>query len=130
MRKLLLSLCTLMFFGATVLSSAQSTTILPTQALLTWVAPTTNTDGSTLAGITTYNIYYGTTSGGPYSNKVSVAGTALTTTITNLTNGTWYFVATAVAQDGVESAYSNQVSKTISLSATPTPNAPGILTVQ
>lgn len=128
MNKIILSLVLLAVSGIVFAQSA----VLPTQAALSWIAPTQNTDGSTLtaAQIASYNIYYGTTSGGPYTNKVSIAGTATSTTITNLTNGTWYFVATTVGTDGLESAYSNEGSKTISVSLAPTPSPPGFLTVK
>lgn len=80
---------------------------------LTWDAPTTNEDGSpvTLSG---YKIYYGTLPG-TYSNSVSVSGAGATpvTYTLSLSPGTYYFAVTAISADGQESAYSNEISKTI-----------------
>lgn len=92
-------------------------------AVLNWTPPTTYTDGTPLpaAEITSYRISYGQTAGGPYGTTVTVAGTATTTTITNLAKGTWYFVARTVASNGLESATSAQVAKTVLGTAAPNP---------
>ncbi|HJT71395.1 MAG TPA: choice-of-anchor D domain-containing protein [Terriglobales bacterium] len=74
---------------------------------LAWVA-----SSSVVVG---YNVYRGTTSGGPYSLKLNsslVAGTSFTDT-TVQSGQTYYYVVTAVDSSGVESAYSNQASATI-----------------
>jgi hypothetical protein len=91
------------------------------QAVASWTTPTTYTDLTALPAsqIASYNVYYGTTSGGPYTNVVNISGANNTTTIANLAVGTWYFVATVVATNGLESAYSNQASKVILSSAKP-----------
>ena len=91
------------------------------QAVATWTTPTTYTDMSALPAsqIASYNVYYGTTSGGPYTNVVNISGANNSTTIANLAVGTWYFVATVVSTNGLESAYSNQASKVILSSAKP-----------
>lgn len=79
------------------------------QAVLSWVAPTTNTDGTPITGTLTYNVYQG-----------------LSPTITGLPDGaTVYFTVTAV-EGGVESAKSNVVSKVFPPA---TPDAPSGLTV-
>jgi hypothetical protein len=65
-------------------------------------SPGTNT-------IASYNLYYGGASG-TYANVVS-AGTNTTVSISNLVEGaTYYFAATAVDTDGLESDYSTEVS--------------------
>ncbi len=79
-------------------------------ATLLWVAPTTNTDGSP-ATVTGYRVYYGTASG-TYTNKID-AGTTTTYTVTNLSPGTYYFAVTAYDSSGNESAFSDEVSKSI-----------------
>jgi len=82
-------------------------------ATLTWTAPTTRTDGSTLTNLAGFNIYYGTAVGN-YGTKVPVPGTGvLTYVVSNLPSGTYYFVATAYDANGIESAYTNPVSTTI-----------------
>ena len=81
------------------------------QVTLNWTAS---------SGATSYTVYYGTTSGGPYPNSVTgITGT--TCTVSGLSNGTtYYFVAVALGSSGT-SPYSNQASATpIAPSAAPT----------
>ena len=70
------------------------------QVALTWSTVTGATSG--------YNVYYSTTTGGPYT----LAGTSATTayTHTGLTNGTTYFYVVR-SNNGSESANSTEVSK-------------------
>jgi hypothetical protein len=71
-----------------------------------WTAST-----STVAG---YNVYRGTLSGGPYSKINSTLITGLTYTDNTVSSGaTYYYVITAVAADGTESSFSNQVQAVI-----------------
>lgn len=78
-------------------------TALPFQAVgLVW-------DSSSNPDVTSYNVYYGTSSRG-YTNVVS-AGGLTNWTIGGLREGeTYYFAATAVNAVGLESEYSNEVS--------------------
>lgn len=58
-----------------------------------------------------YNVYRGTMSGGPYATKLTSApqaGTSLTDS-TVLPGTTYYYVATSVDQNNIESVYSNQL---------------------
>jgi hypothetical protein len=72
------------------------------QVTLSW-------DRSLSGSVTGYYLYYGTTSK-QYAKKINV-GTALTTTINNLsTTQTYYFAATAYDASGRESNPSNEVS--------------------
>jgi trimeric autotransporter adhesin len=86
-------------------------------ATLTWDAPTTNTDGSSLNPVTElsmYKIYYGTASQN-YTQVVTITNPG-TTTIThpvNLSSGTYYFTVTTVNTAGQESSYSNEAMRTI-----------------
>ena len=76
--------------------------------------------------ITNYNLYYGVASG-TYTN-VAAAGTNTTVTISNLVDGaTYYFAATAVDTNSLESAYSTEVSALINQA--PTLNALANLTI-
>jgi fibronectin type 3 domain-containing protein len=71
--------------------------------------------------IGSYNLYYGPASG-VYTNRVSVLGVTNTTNmVTNLVRGaTYYFAATAVATNGLESDYSNEVfTKIATIPASP-----------
>jgi hypothetical protein len=80
---------------------------------LSWSPPTTRSDGTTLSNLTGYRIYYGTTQGN-YSNSVDINNAGITEYILeNLTPNTYYFVITAYDSQGVESDFSNVVSKTI-----------------
>lgn len=94
------------------------------EATVSWTAPTQYEDGTSLPTnqIQSYKVYYGKTSGGPYGFVITVGGGLTTATITGLEAGTWYFVATTVATNGLESAQSNQVAKTVL--STSKPKAP------
>ena len=71
------------------------------QVILSWNVST---------GVTSYNVYQSTISGGPYTKVGSSTSTGYTAT--GLTNGTaYYFVVTAVNGNG-ESGYSNQATAT------------------
>jgi len=94
--------------GTAVLTVAAS---YPGTATLTWMAPTTNTDGSPLTDLAGYKIYYGTAQG-VYTTTIDV-GNVTTYIINNLAPGTYYFVTVSYNTSGNESAYSNEISKTI-----------------
>ena len=82
---------------------------------LNWTAPTTNTDGSTLTDLAGYKIYYGNSSGN-YTSAVNV-GNVNNYTFSSLSDGAYYFAATAYDTSGVESSLSNEVTKTQSSSS-------------
>ena len=75
-------------------------------ATLSWTASTT-------PGVTAYNVYRGTASGGPYT-MVNTTPQASTTYVdlTVQAGQTYYYVVTAVNGSG-ESVYSNQVTATL-----------------
>jgi hypothetical protein len=78
---------------------------------LSWVAPTTNEDGSSLT-LASFNIYSGTSPSN--LQKIASVGAGQTTfTVTGLAAGTYYFAVTAVSDTGAESAFSNIGSKQI-----------------
>lgn len=80
---------------------------------VSWVPPTTNTDGSALTNLAGYRIYYGTSTT-TLNRTVTVQGTAITThRIENLGSGPWYFAVRAYNSDGSDSGPSNVASKTI-----------------
>ncbi len=93
------------------ISASAGLTVTDRSVTLSWDAPTTNTNGSSLTNLSGYKLYYGTASGS-YSQTVTV-NTGTTTTLTNLSPGTYYFTVTAVNSNGTESVFSNEVSKTI-----------------
>jgi hypothetical protein len=79
-----------------------------------WVAPTQDIDGSNLTDLSGFKLYYGTASG-QYAQSVAVSGPSdLSQIISGLIVGqTYFFVVTAVNSAGEESAYSPEVSATI-----------------
>jgi hypothetical protein len=82
-------------------------------ATLSWAPPTHNSDGSPLTNLTSYRVYYGTSSGN-YPNSTTINNPGLSSfVIDQLTPATWYFVITALNSTGVESAHSNVATKTV-----------------
>jgi hypothetical protein len=87
----------------------------PTNLTATLIAGTTDVilswTQSSSAGVTGYNLYRGTTSGGPYTLVTSVNAATFgfqDNTITAV--GTYFYVVTAAASGGVESVRSNEAS--------------------
>ncbi len=81
------------------------------QATLSWVAPTTHTDGTPINGLSGYKVYTGTVSGS-YSSSLDV-GNVTSYTLSNLNSATtYYFAVTAYDTSGGVSGFSNQVSYT------------------
>ncbi len=81
---------------------------------VSWVPPTTNTDGTPVTGLSGYRVFYGTASG-QYGQSLSVPSAGVTSVVVEgLSSGTtWYFAAKAVTSSGVESDYSQEASKTL-----------------
>jgi hypothetical protein len=77
-------------------------------AILGWTASPTG-------GVIGYNVYRGTTSGGPYTRLNQSVITSLTYIDGDVQAGqTYYYVVTAIASNGVtESAYSDEVQATV-----------------
>jgi hypothetical protein len=81
-------------------------------ATLNWAPPTQNMDGSPITNLMGYKVMYGS-SPGQYSQALSVPVATMTSVaIEALEAGrTWYFTVKAVSTSGVESDFSNEVSK-------------------
>ena len=88
------------------------TTVSLREAVLSWQAPTKNTDGTTLTNLAGYKVYYGTSSKN-YTQTVPVSGATTTQRTITLAPGTWYFAVSAVDTLGRESAKSGEVSKVV-----------------
>jgi len=87
------------------------TQIATASVTLSWAAPTENSDGSTLTNLAGYKIYYGQAQG-DYTNSITINNAGITSyVVENLTPSLYYFVATSVNSQGVESAYSNVTIK-------------------
>src|ERR1700730_3301788 len=99
--------------GPFTVSVQAAAVIGPGSAALSWTAPTNNEDGTPIASLAGYHVYY-STDPGSFGNAVEVAGGSTTTyNVTGLTAGTYYFAVAAYNSDGVESAMSNIGNKTI-----------------
>jgi len=82
-------------------------------ATLSWSAPTANEDGTSLQDLAGFKIYYGRESGN-YTNEIRIDNESVTTyLVDNLTPDTYYFVATAFNDDGIESRYSGEAVKAV-----------------
>jgi hypothetical protein len=82
----------------------------PGTAELTWDAPTTNADGTTLTDLGGYRIYYGTSPGSSASSLD--VGNLTSFTLRGFPSGTTrYFRVTAYDTSGNESGPSNEASK-------------------
>jgi hypothetical protein len=93
--------------GGGVQQSVTVNLTVTAQVILSWAA-------STSPGIAGYNAYRSTVSGGPYTK---INSSLIPTTAYNdlaVQNGyTYYYVTTAVNNQGMESSYSNQSSATV-----------------
>ena len=82
-------------------------------ALLSWMKPAKNTDGSALVNLAGYRIHYGNSLSN-LTKQVSIGGPNTTSaSIEGLATGTWYFAVVAFTSAGIESAMSAAASKTI-----------------
>lgn len=78
---------------------------------VSWTAPTTNVDGTPLADLSGFKLYYGQSA--QALDRVLQVGTPSTTSqrVQNLASGTWYFAVAAVNAAGLESALSALATK-------------------
>ena len=75
---------------------------------------TLNWTASSSSGVTGYNVYRSTTSGGGYTKVNSSAVTGTNFTDTTIAPGvTYYYVATAVDGSGNESAFSSEITAAV-----------------
>lgn len=82
-------------------------------AKLSWIPPTSNSDGSKLTRLAGFKIYYGT-SPQYLQRTIDIKDPTVTEyTIKNLPPYTYYFVITVYTADGTESSRSNIVTKTV-----------------
>ena len=66
------------------------------------------------SGVTGYNVYRATSTGGPYTKVTPSALSGISYADSGVSSGTtYYYVVTAVASDGSESTYSNQATAVI-----------------
>jgi len=90
------------------------TAVATGSASVSWMPPTSNSDGSVLTDLAGYRIIYGH-SATDLSQSIDVNGAGMSTyVVENLSAGAWYFAVVAVNSGGVSSVPSNVASKTIS----------------
>lgn len=93
--------------------SVEVTQVALGNTTLSWTAPTQNEDGTALSDLAGYKIYYGRDSGS-YSNEIRIDNPSVTTyVVDNLTQDTYYFVATAFNAAGTESRFSGEAVKVV-----------------
>ena len=100
---------------------------------VSWVAPTENTNGTSLTDLAGFRIYYGTSSTSLTQTSTVSNVAARSATIGSLAPGTWYFKVRAFNASQVESNDSNVASKVVagasaagnvSITITSTPTTP------
>jgi len=80
---------------------------------LSWLPPTTNTNGTPLTNLAGYRIYYGT-SASSLTHSVQITNPGIASyVISNLSPATWYFSLVSYNSADVESPFSQVVSKAI-----------------
>lgn len=109
-------------------------------ATVNWTAPTQNIDGSALTNLSGYRILYGTSPTELTQSELLQNAAATHFKFENLAPGAWYFRVLAFNTLGVEGELSTTGTKTISANSTvtrtvtitvnPKPNAPSNLTVE
>ncbi len=82
-------------------------------AVVSWVAPTANTNGTPLTNLAGFRVYYGTSSTSLTQSTTVNNMAARSATISPLVPGTWYFKVRAFNASQVESNDSNLASKTV-----------------
>jgi hypothetical protein len=82
-------------------------------ATVTWSAPTQRVDGSPIGELAGYRVLYGKSSRN-YEHSVELNTAGINRyVLEGLGSGTWYFAVQAITSDGLTSAPSREVSKTI-----------------
>lgn len=88
------------------------TTVTVRAAIVSWAAPTQNSDGSAITDLTGFKVLWGSASHS-YTFSASVGDATATSYETALNPGTWHFAVTAVNAAGLESSPSNEVVRTV-----------------
>jgi hypothetical protein len=94
-------------------TSTTSTLLAYGEAMVSWIPPSENTDGSTLTDLTGFTIYYGQDPQNLDQVLTLDCHWCLWTRVSNLGSGTWYFAVKSFNKTGIQSAFSRIMSKTI-----------------
>ncbi len=89
-----------------------SVTVEVLDKTLRWQAPTQNVDGSPLDDLAGFVVYWGSESR-QYSSSHRISNADATEWLADVPAGSYFFALTAFDTEGNESAYSNEVRKTI-----------------
>ena len=85
----------------------------PGSVTLNWQPPIEISDGSALVDLAGYNIYVGTSSNS-YDYRIEIDNPGLSTyVVEDLEPDTYYFAATSFNASGVESAFSDEVVRSV-----------------
>jgi hypothetical protein len=99
--------------GGTTPPPGGGTTTSSSSVTLGWVAPTQNSNGTPITGLSGYKIHYGTASQ-DYTQVVSLANPSLSRYVMDsLSSGTYYFAITAYNAQGIESPLSGEITTTL-----------------
>lgn len=90
---------------------SDTTSVRVLAANLSWLAPDSNVDGSTLSDLAGYRVYWGT-SPRTYTETLDISDPSVTSVDVGVDIGTYYFAMTAIDSAGDESRFSNELSKT------------------
>ena len=101
--------------------------------VVSWTAPTTNTDDTALVNLAGFKIVYGNSASALTQSKSISSASATSADVGALAAGAWFFAVRAINAAGVESGNSNVASKTVtvatvenssvSLTVNPIPNS-------
>ena len=108
-------LAALILLAATLAHAADPTDYAIKARSVTWDATTNCTDGTPVTPAA-YRLYWGRESGAYTTN---MTGTNLVATLPTNATGTWYAAVTAIAPDGLESGFSNELVIPISRPVAP-----------
>lgn len=115
--------------GFLILLALFATQAMAASVDLSCIAPTLNEDGTAYLDQGGFTFFWGPTQGGPYPTSVDETDpTNCAQTISDLTEGTWYFVVTAWDDKTPrnESVKSNEATKNVGIP----PQPPSMMTVQ
>ena len=90
---------------------------------LEWEAPTENVDGSPLTDLAGFQAYWGTSPRDYNVGTQYIADETATSTVLDVPPGDYYVAMTAWDSDGNQSAYSNEVFRTVAGTPQPVPGA-------
>ena len=89
-----------------------SVSVIVRAAALSWTSPVENVDGTAIEALSGFKVHFGTRST-DYDSVSDILDSASTGFKIALDPGTYFFSVTALDINGLESDYSNEVSKTI-----------------